>query len=100
MFEATTPLGFVVRVPQERWQFIVDRKHPALRDREGDVVAALESPDQVRRSRSDPDVFLFYSQQRPKEWVCAVVKRLDGSGFLITAYFTRAIKEGEVIWTT
>jgi hypothetical protein len=31
--------------------------------------------------------------------LCAVVKRADGSGFLITAYHTDSIKVGDVIWT-
>lgn len=36
--------------------------------------------------------------ERPKRWICAVVKRLDGDGFLITTFPTDAIKEGEQIW--
>jgi len=43
-------------------------------------------------------VYLFYRLERPKRWLCAVAKRLNGEGFLITAYPTDAIKEGEQIW--
>jgi hypothetical protein len=58
----------------------------------------LENPDEIRVSRSDSKVFLFYKTQRPGRWTCAVTKRLDGEGFLITTYPTDAIKEGERIW--
>ena len=62
------------------------------------VRTALETPDEVRQSRADPAVYLFYSVQHAKRSVCAVAKRRDGDGFLITAYPTDAIKEGERVW--
>jgi len=37
-------------------------------------------------------VYLFYKPGRIGRWVCAVTKRLDGDGFLITAYPTDATK--------
>ena len=98
MFEANTPVGFRVRVDKARWELIVNEKHPAMRGREGDVKAALENPDEVRQSRTDATVFLFYKTEGPKRWVCAVTKRSHEDGFLITAYPTDAIKEGTKIW--
>ena len=62
------------------------------------VRTALETPDEVRQSRADPPVYLFYSVQQSKRGGCAVAKRRDGDGFLITAYPTDAIKEGERVW--
>ena len=44
-------------------------------------------------------VFLFYSAETPGRWLCAVVKRLKDTGFLITTYPTDAIKEGERVWS-
>jgi hypothetical protein len=58
----------------------------------------LTAPDEVRQSRSDSEVFLFYKIERERRWVCAVAKRLNGDGFLITAYPADAIKEGELVW--
>ena len=46
----------------------------------------------------DHDVLLFYKTVDSRRWVCAVCKRLNGDGFLITAYPTDAIKEGDRIW--
>ena len=98
LFEVLTPLGFTVRVTHERWRVISTFKHPATAGREEAVRATLARPDQIRRSRSDPEVLLFY--RRDGRWVCGVTKLVAGSGFLITAYPTDAIKEGTQIWPT
>jgi hypothetical protein len=64
-----------------------------------EVREALEQPEQIRRSLKDAAVHLFYRAVRPGRWICAVAKRVDNeSGFLVTAYPTDAIKQGEVIW--
>lgn len=98
LFDVFTPLGFVVRVTRDRWQMIVTVKHPVMAGGESSVQSALEAPDEVRQSRSDPHVLLFYRTERPKRWTCAVVKRTNGEAFLVTAYPTDAIKEGVRIW--
>ena len=97
LFEVSTPLGFPVRDP---WlpEFVVTVKHPVMRERATEVQDVLQSPDEVRQSRSDPAVFLFYRAEIPGRWLCAVAKRLNNDGFLITTYPTDAIKEGERIW--
>jgi hypothetical protein len=98
LFQVTTPLDFTVRVTAAYWNLIVTIKHPVMAGLERDVKEALEKPEQIRVSRSDPKVFLFYKIRRPGRWICAVAKRLDGEGFLVTAYPTNVIKEGEYIW--
>ena len=98
LFEVTTQLDFTVRVIATYWDLIVTIKHPVMAGLERDVKETLENPEQIRVSRSDPKVFLFYRIQRSRRWICAVAKRLNGEGFLVTAYPTDAIKEGEYIW--
>lgn len=98
LFEVMTPLDFTVGVTATYWDLIVTIKHPVMAGLERDVKETLENPEQIRVSRSDPKVFLFYRIQRAGRWICAVAKRLDGEGFLVTAYPTDAIKEGEYIW--
>ncbi len=97
-FEVLTPLGFRVRVTHAYWELITTVKHPVMAGREADIQEALRNPDEIRLSRSDPKVYLFYGPKRGGRWACAVAKRLDGDGFLITAYPTDTIKEGERIW--
>ena len=98
LFTVQTPLGFSVRVTKSRWALIVREKHPAMMGEEQAVRAALKTPDEVRQSRTDSTVYLFYGVQQTKRWVCAVTKRSNDDGFLVTAYPTDAIKEGTKVW--
>ena len=98
LFEVLTPLGFSVRVTRTRWELIATIKHPVMTGRESSVRLALESPDEVRESRSDAEVFLFYKADGTRRWVCAVAKQAGDQAFLVTAYPTDAIKEGTRVW--
>jgi hypothetical protein len=98
LLEIATPLGFTVRWSRDYWQLIVGQKHPVLAGQEPDVRQVLADPDQVRRSRKDRQVLLFYRRFWGRS-LCAVVRREDATGFLITAYPTDAIKAGDRIWT-
>jgi hypothetical protein len=98
LFEVSTPLGFLVRVTRSHWDLITTVKHPVMAGQERKVQDALRFPEQVRISRGDATVHLFYRLERPGRWVCAVAKRLNGEGFLITTYPTDAVKEGERAW--
>jgi hypothetical protein len=96
-FEILTPLNFTVRTSEEYWQKLIV-KHPDIADLEAEVRQALNSPDEIRRSSRDPNLLLFYLTLKEKQWVVAVARRLNGDGFLITAYQTDAIKEGKTLW--
>jgi hypothetical protein len=63
LFEAHTPLGFLVRVSRARWELITTVKHPVMAGRESSVKTTLENPDEVRQSRIDPEVLLFYKSE-------------------------------------
>jgi hypothetical protein len=96
-FEVLTPLDFTVRTSESYWQRLIV-KHPDIEDLEELVQQALTSPDEIRQSSRDTGVLLFYLIRRDGRWVVAVARRLNGDGFLITAYQTDAIKEGKTIW--
>lgn len=98
LFEVGTPLGFRVRVTRARWEFITTIKHPVMFGRELSVRLALERPDEIRQSRGDSEVFLFYKAEGARRWVCAVARQARAHGFLVTAYPTDAIKEGVRVW--
>jgi hypothetical protein len=98
LFRILTPLNFSVRVTRSYWEYIITVKHPIMAGREQDVKDALETPDEIRVSQSDPMVYLFYKSERVRRWVCAVAKQLDDGGFLITTYPTDAVKEGTKVW--
>jgi hypothetical protein len=98
LFEALTPLGFTARVTRQRWELIVTAKHPVMAGRESVVTGTLENPDEIRQSRTDAQVLLFYKAEATTRWTCAVVKRAENDAFLVTAYPTDAIKEGVRVW--
>ena len=79
-----TPLGFRVFCSWESWQRIATIKHPAILNKLEEVRRTLREPVAVCRSVGDPNVVLFYSQVEPR-LICAVVKRANDSGYLITA---------------
>ncbi len=99
LFEVLTPLGFRVRVTRAYWDLIITVKHPVMARRENDVQETLRNPDEIRVSRSGQNVYLFYKSEGMGRWICAVARRLDGDGFLITTYPIDTIKEGERIWS-
>jgi hypothetical protein len=63
LFEAATPLGFKVRVGRAHWEAIITMKHPVMAGREADVQNVLANPCEVRMSRSDEAVYLFYGKE-------------------------------------
>lgn len=62
------------------------------------VMQTLVDPGIIKRSSKDRDVYLYYHKLDGK-FLCAVTKHENGTGFLITAYLTDKIKEGDIIWT-
>lgn len=98
LFQVITPIGFTVRVTKSYWEFIVTVKHPIMAGRQDVVQETLRRPDEIRLSRRDSTIYLFYRAEHAKRWVCAVAKRLDEDGFLVTVYPTDAIKEGTRVW--
>lgn len=67
-FEVATPLGFSVRVTNEYWQRIVSTKHPTMTGRETVIQETLRHLEEIRVSRSDANVYLFYRTERPSRW--------------------------------
>ena len=98
LFEVTSVLGKRIRVTYTYWEKIVRDKHPRMKGKELAVQESLNKADQVRRSKSDPHVFLYYKKSG-KRYVCVVARHLDGEGFVITTYLADNIKEGEIVWT-
>ena len=93
LFNVQTHIGYQFRVSKRYWEIIVTIKHPVMKSREKIVQRTLANPIQIRRSRKDANVFLFYRKDKPDHWICAVAKKLDeDDGFLITTYPTDAIK--------
>ena len=63
LFQVLTPLNFYVRITRSYWAYIIAVKHPAMTGRDQDVQEAPQNPDEIRVSRSDPNVYLFVTTQ-------------------------------------
>lgn len=97
-FVTATPLGFTVRTTESYWEFLL-LKHPEITGRERDVQETLARPQLIRRSLQDNKVYLFYHPEGGY-YLCVIAKGLAPEGFVITAYVTDSIKEGEQVWPT
>ncbi|MFZ4702210.1 MAG: hypothetical protein ACOYMG_19380 [Candidatus Methylumidiphilus sp.] len=66
------------------------------------IAETLEAPKEVRLSRSDPSIRLFYryDENTPvgAKWLCVVVKYLEADAFVVTAYLTDKHKTGDSLW--
>ena len=97
LFEVASELGRRIRVNKSYWDYIVNVKHPSMRGLEEVVKSSLTEPIEVRRSKRDPSVHLYYGKFEAELLCCAVIKFLNGDGFIITAYLTRRMV-GDSVW--
>ena len=69
---------------------------------EAEIERVLQSPAEVRISRSDTTIKLFYEfyarTRVGAKWLCVVVKYPSDDAFVVTAYLTDQLKVGETIW--
>lgn len=97
---ATDCFGRAVRLTSERIAHILDRTE--MRNMREEIIRTLQAPAEVRISRSDANVRLFYEFYSRTtvgdKWLCVVVKYLAADAFVITAYLTDKLKAGESIW--
>jgi len=96
LFVISTPLRFSVRTTSRYWELIL-RKHPEVTGKEKAIQDCLQRPEQVRHSKQDRTVYLFYASD-PPYYLVVVAKRLNGEGFIITRYLSDKVKEGELVW--
>lgn len=80
----------------------IEADHPEMVSQIGRIEETLKEPERIVRSRTDPNVELFYRyyEDTPvtEKYLCVVVKVLAEDSFIITAYFTDTIKGGELLW--
>ena len=96
-FEVTSKLDKRVYVTKSRWSLIIKTKHLEIEGKEKEVKETLTEPEEIRQSKSDASVHLYYKHYG-KLSLSVVVKHKNGEGFIITAYYTDRIKEGKQIY--
>ena len=92
--------GRSVRLTDERTAHIL--QHQEMAEMEAEIERVLQAPAEVRVSRSDNTVQLFYEFYARMlvggKWLCVVVKYPPDDAFVVTAYLTDQLKAGETIW--
>jgi hypothetical protein len=92
--------GHSVRITDERLAHFLE--HAEMAGVEDEIARVLQTPSEVRVSRSDDHVKLFYeyyAQTRVGgKWLCVVVKYSPDDAFVVTAYLTDTVKPGETVW--
>ncbi len=96
-FEVKTPLNVRVRTTRDYWEYIISIKHKMMHGKEDIVKDVLSYPDEIRKSRIDEHIFLYYKRESDKLY-CVVARHEGEEGFLLTAYRTDKVKEGDIIW--
>ena len=89
-FEIKSKPGILVSTTQAYWNVITHIKHPTLKGKQNEVKEVLADPDEMRISKRDRAVLLFY-RKFEKRYLCVVVRFLKKRGFIITAYWTENI---------
>ena len=92
--------GRDVRLTDERLAHILE--HAEMAGMEAEIERVLQAPSEVRASRSDESVRLFYEfYARTRvggKWLCVVIKYEPDDAFVITAYLTETVEAGESLW--
>lgn len=96
-FEIKSKDGSLIKTTKFYWNIITHIKHPSIQGKEKQVKDTIASPDEIRSSKKDKDVYLFYKKYRDR-FLCIVTRTYENRGFIITAYYTKKIKEGELKW--
>jgi hypothetical protein len=95
--EVKAQTGKIIRTTRSHWELIAKVKHPEIEGKEEEVKLCLVDPMEIRRSSEDSNVYLYYAPFE-KYFICVVARHLNSDGFIITAYITDKIKEGETVW--
>jgi hypothetical protein len=89
-----------IRLTEERLQHILD--HPEVVDMKFQLEIVLQTPEVVRQSRSDSQVYLYYRFYEKTivgaKWLCVVIKDNSDDAFVITAYLTDKLKQRLELW--
>lgn len=92
--------GRKIRLTEERWNHIVG--HPEMVGQRERIVETLHAPDSIVATYSDERVHIyqrFYAQTSvTSKYMLVAVKFLEDDAFIVTAFYSRKVKKGELLW--
>ncbi len=91
------PLGRAITLHDSTWYGHILKGHPEVGRARPFVELAIQSPQEIRQSRSDPDCRLFYGTGPRPGLLMQVVVDVR-RGLVKTAHFAKRITGGPVEW--
>jgi hypothetical protein len=85
---ATSLNGITIRLPDERWEHIIER-HNILADKQQFVLNTITNPDRILVGNED--ALMALRELEPGRWLVVVYREENDDGFVITAFPTRRI---------
>jgi hypothetical protein len=93
VFEIIDKTGRKIHLSKERWGEHIRLEHPNIMNTY-EIEETLKNPDKMMNVEEDICHYYKYFKYRnlKSKYLKIIVKYLNGSGFVITAYFERNIK--------
>ena len=95
VFEIVDKSGRTIRLPQKQWKHIL-QDHPEIGQYIEELKVTLQHPLKITDYSFDEQVRYYYNyikqRENPAKYLLVIVKYLNGTGYIITAYFERKIK--------
>ncbi len=80
--------GITIRLPDERWEHIVER-HNVVADKQQFVLDTISNPDRILTGNEG--ALMALRELEPGRWLVVVYREDNNDGFVITAFPTRRI---------
>jgi len=92
--------GRAVRLTEERIAHILE--HAEMERQLNKVTEVLQEPDVIVQSQRDINVHLYHKYYRKtpvtKKYLLVALKIEEHDAFVLTAFFTDTVKNGERVW--
>ena len=81
----------IIELTQEQWSHIVE--HPEMSNQIEQIKETLEQPDKIITSPEDSSLNYYFKHYNEfKKFLLVAAKYLNGTGFIITAFYTTKIE--------
>ncbi|MDE2785041.1 MAG: hypothetical protein OXL37_00105 [Chloroflexota bacterium] len=92
-------LGGLVELNDERERHIAEKHSQLLPNRPDHIATTLADPDLILRKDPEDETILFYRWFYDLDkYVLVAVVNHPGRDWIITAFVTRRLQRGEIIW--
>ena len=90
----------LVRLTDERWQHIIERRE--MIEQQSKIKETLALPDLIKFSNFDSEIHCYYkfypSTPVTSKYLVVIAKVTEVDAFILTSFFTDKIKSGETLW--